>query len=131
MKNLSLKLAVNLSFGSRLLLALGPFTSLREADGCLVELCLALVGRLAIRQFKRTRGFFLVSLVCEEQCRLNLNFTVKRHLDFVKVSPGVVSLVVERISSTLRRAHGVEVRLSRVAGLVELVHHILIKLFRA
>ena len=48
---------------------------------------------------------------------------------FVLIGPIVVWLLVERVPSAMGGGDGVEVGLTGVAGFVELVYHIIIKLF--
>lgn len=72
----SFKFTIAFAFSTRLLLALRPITSLGEPYGCLVELSFTFVDWLAVRHFDLTSRLFFVGFTSEEQCRLDIYFSL-------------------------------------------------------
>jgi hypothetical protein len=99
---------------------------LDESCGGLIELNLALVSDFPVERFSRIQRL-LVIFVIQEQGRLYLNFAVKWVVAFEDLPLG--RLVRIGVSSSMGRTYSVEVSPSRIVCFVELVHHILIKLF--
>ena len=72
---------------------------------------------------------FLVGLLCEEKRRLYLYFLLDGVLVFT--GPVVVRLLEERVPPSMRGGDRLEVGRPLVGRFVELVYHIIIKLFSA
>jgi hypothetical protein len=99
---------------------------LDESCGGLIELSLTLVSDFPIDRINRIQRMLII-FVIQEQGRLYLNFAVNRVFTFEGWPLG--RLVGIGVSASMGRTYSVEVSPSCIVCFVELVHHILIKLF--
>lgn len=123
--HLCLHLAFRCALVPRFLFALRPFAVIGEPTRSLVQLHLAFIGDFPAHRLSKAASL-LVVLMIEQQRRLDLYFPFESMLIF-DGRPFRVLVVV--IPAAVRGADATEGRAPRIAGLVELAHHILIKLF--
>ena len=76
MHSFSFKFTLAFAFSTGFLLALRSISSLGEPYRCLIELSFAFVDWLAVRHFDVTSRLFFVGFTSEEQCRLNIYFSL-------------------------------------------------------